>query len=117
VHRHLNHYDKALTYYKLSLQFALKLGVEQQIVVLYEHVGQMYKATNQTELAALSFINALTHAEKDARDSTINHAKTSLAFFYVQRLELDKTQILTKEINASKIEPHQQQSGHQLTLP
>lgn len=66
VHRHLHHYDNALTYYKESVQFAMKLGVEQQIVVLHEHAGQMYKETNQTELAELSFINALTHAEKDA---------------------------------------------------
>jgi tetratricopeptide (TPR) repeat protein len=109
VHRHLEDYDNALTYYKKSLQFAVELGGEQQIATLYDHVGRMYKATNQTELAELSYLNALTHAEKDARDSTILQAKINLAFFYLQQLELEKAQMLTKEIDVSKIEPHQQQ--------
>jgi tetratricopeptide (TPR) repeat protein len=108
AHRLLKNYDNALTYYKESLEFAMKLGIEQQIATLHDHVGGMYKATNQIELAELSFIEALTHAEKDAQNSTINHAKINLAFFYLQQLELDKAQMLTKEIDASKIEPHQQ---------
>jgi tetratricopeptide (TPR) repeat protein len=108
VHKYLKNYDKAIIYYKKSLKFAMELGVEQQISVLHEHVGQMYKATDQTELAELSFINALAHAKKDARDSTINHAKIVLAFFYIQQMELDKAQILATKIDASKIEPHQQ---------
>jgi len=108
AHRLLNNYGKALTYYNESLEFAIKLGIEQQIATLHDHVGRMYQATNQIELAELSFIKALTHAEKDAQNSTINHAKINLAFFYLQQLELDKAQMLTKEIDASKIEPHQQ---------
>jgi tetratricopeptide (TPR) repeat protein len=109
VHKYLNNYDKAIIYYGKSLKFAMELGVEQQIAVLHEHVGQMYKATDQTELAELSFINALAHAKKDARDSTINHAKIILAFFYIQQMELDKAKILATEIDASKIEPHERQ--------
>jgi tetratricopeptide (TPR) repeat protein len=109
VHKYLKNYDKAITYYKKSLKCAIELGVEQQVAVLHEHVGNMYKATGQPELAELSFINALAHAKKDARDSTINHAKIILAFFYIQQMELDKAKVLATEIDASKIEPHEQQ--------
>jgi tetratricopeptide (TPR) repeat protein len=109
VHKYLNNYDKAIIYYGKSLKFAMELGVEQQIAVLHEHVGLIYKTTDQTELAELSFINALAYAKKDARDSTINHAKIILAFFYIQQMELDKAKILVTEIDASKIEPHEQQ--------
>lgn len=108
AHRLLNNYDQALFYYKQSLQFATNLGVEQQISILHAHVGRMYKATDQPKLAELSYLKALTHAEKDSRDLTINHAKIDLAFFYAQQLEIDKVQLLIKEIDDSKIEPHQQ---------
>tara|TARA_R110002153_G_scaffold190217_3_gene342991 strand:- start:10002 stop:10964 length:963 start_codon:yes stop_codon:yes gene_type:complete len=109
AHRLLKNYNNALVHYKKSLQFALKLGGEQQIANLHNHVGKMYKATDQIDLAELSFINALTYAEKDARDSTIDQAKINLAFFYFQQLELDKAQKLIKGMDASKIEPHQRQ--------
>jgi hypothetical protein len=58
-------------------------------------------------LAELSFINALAHTKRDDRDSTINHAKNILVFFYIQQMELDKDKILATEIDASKVEPHE----------
>jgi len=107
VHRHLKNYDAALANYKLSLEFAIELGNEQQISTLYAHVARMYQATNQLELAELNFVEALVHAEKDAQRSTVTNSKINLALFYVQQLELDKAQVLTNEIDGEKIEIHQ----------
>jgi tetratricopeptide (TPR) repeat protein len=107
VHRHLKNYDAALANYKLSLEFAIELGNEQQISTLYAHVARMYQATNQLELAELNFVKALAHAEKDAQSSTVMNSKINLALFYVQQLELDKAQVLTNEIDGEKIEIHQ----------
>ena len=114
THRLLSNYGLALNNYKQSLQFAMELGVDQQIAVLHEHIGRMYMVTNQPELAELSFINALTHAQKDAGDSTINQAKIQLAFFYYQQWELDKAQSLIEQINTSQIEPHQQKKWNEI---
>lgn len=107
VHRLLKNYDQALGYYKKSLLFAIDIGVEQQIHVLHEHVGNMYMATKQYALAESSYKDALTYAEKDARVATITEAKITLAFFYLRQMELPKAEALTKDIEPEEIQPHQ----------
>lgn len=107
VHRHLKNYDKALSYYKKSLQFAIELEVEQQIAVLYEHVGNTYLNTSQDEQAELNYIAALSHANKDASETTIIHAKITLAYFYLQQSELLNVRKLVNDIDPEKVESHQ----------
>ena len=110
VHRLLENYPEALSYYKKSLLNAIELGGEQQIAVLYEHVGNMYKLTNQPALAEKSYLKALAQATKDGRVASITHAKIVLASFYLQQRKLEKVRMLTKDIDPAKIELHQQKN-------
>lgn len=107
AYRHLKEYDDALANYKKSLHFAIELGNEQQIYVLYSHVARMYQKTGRIDLAEQNFTQALSHAKKDAHEATIISAKVNLAYFYIQQLALEKARLLSKDIDDSKVEPYQ----------
>jgi tetratricopeptide (TPR) repeat protein len=106
-YRHLKEYGDALASYKNSLQFAVELGNEQQISILYTHLARIYQRMNKIESAEQGFIEALMHAKKDAQEATVISAKVNLAYFYIQQLELEKARMLSKDIDGAKVEPHQ----------
>lgn len=114
LYRQTGDHQQSLAAYLSALPYAKALRHNQQIMVIYGHIGQAYVYLDNPQNAELMLKKALDYALLDGHDISITTSRLYLASFYARQFDKKNTQKELRFINPVYLNSYQVNTWNQL---